>query len=1075
MGQSGVLALRQQEFDVAYDNLEKARAIVPDNSKIESMLGLVEAKRGKFAEAIAHLRKAVDLDRRNSIALYALALEIERQSGENSESEAQSLIEMILQDQPANLAAQLELIRIAAKRGDAETVKKVIAQVGQRASNWSPEINQQFVALQTAANGPNVRAAAGQVAFLRNFLVRLPEYRQSLAAIKNPTEETGEPFERFVKLQTPKFEPAAPDEATAFSVEPIDVGEGKRPWIKAMSLDGDGPPVIAAANGRDVKVGATTLSFPGGANAVAPTMDGIIGFDYDYDFKTDIFMAGAGGLKLYKQESREKFVDVTARMRLTASLIGSSYDGAWAADIDLDGDLDVVAGPSEGQPMVLRNNGDGTFKELRPFAGAEKLRSFVYADFDGDGDPDAALLDGNFRLKVYGNERLGGFREPSIPGGIESIFSIGAADIDSDGKLDLLLLDFHLALKRLTGRGGGEGWEVAEVFGRQVESVPVPPAPGSGSLLIADFDNNGALDVVVAGKMWLNGSPNKKLRSIDSGDPFTTSAADLNGDGRVDLLALNSDLQPARLINRGEKNYHWQLIRPRAAKATGDQRINSFGVGGEIEIRAGLLYQKQVINSPLVHFGLGEQPQTDVARIIWPNGSVQGEFELKADQAVLAEQRLKGSCPSLFAWNGRAMKFVKDCAPWSPALGLHINAQSTAGIGQTEEWMKIRGDQIAPLDGYYDLRITAELWETFYIDHYSLIVVDHPVGVEIFTDERFSIPPPELTIYATSETKPFAGAVDDNGNDVTEIVRALDEKYLDTFGRGRYQGVTRDHFVELELPEDAPRQGPLWLIAHGFVHPTDGTVNIAMSQPDNYTAPKGLSLEVPDGRKGWKIARSSLGFPAGKKKTILVDLSNVFASKTPRRLRLRTNMELYWDKLEWAAGANEKRIKTTRLNPHVAELRFRGFSTMRRADDSSPELPDYDRLEFTGQKWRDLIGYYTRFGDIRELLEKVDDRIAIVNAGDEMRFRFRALADPEAGWTRDYVLVGVGWIKDGDYNSTFSKTVLPLPDGQMREYTRPPKQLEDDPVYRRHAHDWQVFHTRYVTPERFVDALRPGK
>ncbi len=1069
----GVLALRQQEFDSAYENLERARAIVPHNSAVEGMLGLVEARRGKFAEAIAHLRKAVELDPQNLKASYALAQEIERQGGESSDAEAQKIIENILQAQPDNLAAQLELTRIAAKRGDAETAKKAIERIGAHASNWPPEITQQFTALRTAASGPNVRAAATQVAFLRNVLVRTPAYRQSLASIKNPTEETGEPFERFLKLPMPNYQPAQPDEAISFNAEPIRTGEGKWHWIGAISLDGDGPPAVALANGREVRVGNAALSFPGGAVARPPSIDQIIGFDYDYDFKTDILMVGAGGLRLYRQESRDKFVDVTAKMGLPATVTNGVYTGAWAADIDLDGDQDVVLGAVEGEALVLRNNGDGTFKELRPFTGTEKMRSFVYADLDGDGDPDSALLDNNYRLKVFSNERLGAFRERSLPGGIESIFAIGATDLNSDGVLDLLLLDYYFALKRLSDKGHGEGWEMVEVFGRQVVGNTAPPPAGSVPILSGDLDNNGAQDLVLGELIWLNGSQNNNPRRIDPGNLLAAAATDLTSDGRIDLLALSSEMQPMRLVNRGTKNYHWQIIRPRAGKATGDQRINSFGIGGEIEVRAGLLYQKQVLNSPIVHFGLGEQTQTEVLRIIWPNGSVQGEFELKADQAVLAEQRLKGSCPSLFAWNGKSFEFVKDCAPWSPALGLHINAQITAAIQQTEEWMKIRGDQLAPRDGYYDLRITAELWETYYIDHYSLLVVDHRAETEIFTDERFAIPPPELKIYPTAKPRPFARAVDDRGEDASEIVRTLDDRYLDTFGRGRYQGVTRDHFVELELPEEAPREGDLWLIAHGFVHPTDGTVNIAMSQPEKYTPPKGLSLEVSDGKGGWRVARPAVGFPAGKKKTILIDLTNIFAQNGPRQVRLRTNMEVYWDKLEWAGGAGDPQLKLTRLNPEVAELRFRGFSRMNRVDDSSPELPIYNQLEFTGQKWRDLIGYYTRYGEINELTEKTDDRIVIVNAGDEMRFRFKALPGPEAGWTRDYVLIGNGWIKDGDLNSTFSKTVLPLPDAKMRQYTEPPQRLEDDPVYKRHSRDWQDFHTRYVTPDRFRSAMIP--
>jgi hypothetical protein len=124
------------------------------------------------------------------------------------------------------------------------------------------------------------------------------------------------------------------------------------------------------------------------------------------------------------------------------------------------------------------------------------------------------------------------------------------------------------------------------------------------------------------------------------------------------------------------------------------------------------------------------------------------------------------------------------------------------------------------------------------------------------------------------------------------------------------------------------------------------------------------------------------------------------------------------------------------------------------------------------QVWRDLIGYYTRFGDVRELLEKIDDRYVIMNAGDEMTFRFQAQPAPPAGWVRDYIIIGDGWIKDGDYNSTFSKTVQPLPYHAKQEYTTPPGSLEDEWVYKQHPEDWQKYHTRYVTPDVFKNALR---
>ena len=156
------------------------------------------------------------------------------------------------------------------------------------------------------------------------------------------------------------------------------------------------------------------------------------------------------------------------------------------------------------------------------------------------------------------------------------------------------------------------------------------------------------------------------------------------------------------------------------------------------------------------------------------------------------------------------------------------------------------------------------------------------------------------------------------------------------------------------------------------------------------------------------------------------------------------------------------------------ELQYRGFSRIEAADDTSPELPTaYAPVERQGQKWRDLTGFHTRYGDVSELLRDIDDRYVIMNAGDEMRLTFPALAPPEDGWTRDFVLIGDGWVKDGNVNTTFSKTVLPLPAHDLPDYDTPPGNLEDDPVYCRHSEDWQTYHTRYVTPSLFERGIRP--
>ncbi|MFC2085899.1 hypothetical protein ACFLRO_01660, partial [Bacteroidota bacterium] len=132
-------------------------------------------------------------------------------------------------------------------------------------------------------------------------------------------------------------------------------------------------------------------------------------------------------------------------------------------------------------------------------------------------------------------------------------------------------------------------------------------------------------------------------------------------------------------------------------------------------------------------------------------------------------------------------------------------------------------------------------------------------------------------------------------------------------------------------------------------------------------------------------------------------------------------------------------------------------------------------LASTGQMWRDLVGYYTRFGDVTELLAQVDDRYVIMNAGDEMVFTFEAPSPPPSGYVRDFVLVGDGWVKDGDLNTSYSTTVRPLPDHQNIDYATAPGLLEEDPVYLRHSGDWETYHTRYVDPDRFnTRGLGPG-
>jgi tetratricopeptide (TPR) repeat protein len=1073
----GILALRQRKFEEATQRLQKARDLAPKNDQIYSLLGLMESQQGNATQSLADLRKAVDLNPRNLRAIYALAEETERQGGANSEAEFKALLQKILSAQPDNLAALLELARVAAKQGDSATVQSSVQQIAARSSAWPPEVKKQLVDLQQSiASGAELRNVATQTTFLRNVLMRVPEYRMSLRQIKAAPGEEAEPFTKFLRMQSPDFRPSPPDSGLTFTSQPLPgAATGSWNWAGAIHLASAGAPVTAVANGREVRLGSgATLPFPGGNGTSVPGPEGVLPFDYNYDFKTDLLLAGAGGVRLFRQDSPSAFVDVTPQMKLPKSVISAAYTGAWAVDIEADGDLDVVLGADGGVPTVLRNNGDDTFAVIHPFSAIVGLRGFAWADLDGDGNPDAAIIDAAGHLHVFMNERQGQFRERQLPASISTVKAIAVADANNDGVLDLLAVQPNGAIVRISDKNEGQSWETAEIA-----RVPDPAHQLAGEvrLYVAELDNNGALDLVLSGSggtlVWLGDEKNTfNLLDRASAPPSVFAIADVDSNGRLDLVGLNADGTPVLGVNHGTKNYHWQVVRPHAVQAVGDQRINPFGIGGEIEIRSGMLVQKQEILGPQLHFGLGDQPQAEVVRVVWPNGTVRAEFDVKADQEVLTEQRLKASCPFLFAYNGKQMEFVKDAVPWGSAIGLRINTLGSAEIAATGEWYKIGREQLVPQNGYYDVRITAELWEVYYYDYLALMAVDHPAGTEIYVDERFVIPPSKLKYTVVEAPRPIARAFDDLGDDVTDLVSTLDGKAVNSFGRGQFQGITRDHYIEVDLGEDAPKSGPLYLIAQGSIHDTESSVNVAVAQGSRWKA-HGMALEIPDGHGGWITAQDNLGFPAGRKKTVLFNLTDIFRPGTPRKVRICTNLEIYWDALHWAKGLPNAPVKEVTLSPSAADLHYRGYSVMHMPGLArAPEVPDYNQIEGTKQHWRDLIGYYTRYGDVRELLLEVDDRYVIVNSGDEMSLRFPEQPAPPQGWVRDFVMKGDGWIKDGDYNSTFSKTVLPLPYHAQNSYTVRPGALEDEHAYREHPDDWKNFHTRYVTPEVFKNALR---
>jgi hypothetical protein len=200
-----------------------------------------------------------------------------------------------------------------------------------------------------------------------------------------------------------------------------------------------------------------------------------------------------------------------------------------------------------------------------------------------------------------------------------------------------------------------------------------------------------------------------------------------------------------------------------------------------------------------------------------------------------------------------------------------------------------------------------------------------------------------------------------------------------------------------------------------------------------------------------------VGFPAGKTKTMVLDVSSILKRDDPR-LRISSTLCLYWDSIRLSVGEDAAQV-TTALPVHGSRLWARGFSApLPSESDTSPEMFDWD-THADQPRWNQHPGAYTRYGDVLALLETVDDQFVIMGAGDALELRFDASLLPPLpeGWTRDYLVYLDGWAKDRDPNTLSALEVEPLPHHGMGTYPPPPGlEYPDDAEHRAWREKWNT-------------------
>jgi hypothetical protein len=271
-----------------------------------------------------------------------------------------------------------------------------------------------------------------------------------------------------------------------------------------------------------------------------------------------------------------------------------------------------------------------------------------------------------------------------------------------------------------------------------------------------------------------------------------------------------------------------------------------------------------------------------------------------------------------------------------------------------------------------------------------------------------------------------AGTLD--GREVTEALRSVDGRRVSptTLRTPQLRGLAEPHGVILDFgPLDTNR--PLVLVMNGWLRFGGGMANIAASQDPSLPFPF-PSLEAEVARGIWKPVAVTVGAPAGKTKTILVDLEGKLPPGT-RRLRLREAFEIHWDRIALLEKAHDARTKITFVKPTEADLHFRGFSVLQNLPPDCPLTPDYTRVSANSYWTITPEGWCTRYGDVSELVGARDEGLVLLNTGDELTLSFsEALLPPKAaGAVREFFLYADGWDKDSDFHVAAGRQVEPLP------------------------------------------------
>jgi tetratricopeptide (TPR) repeat protein len=834
--------------------------------------------------------------------------------------------------------------------------------------------------------------------------------------------------------------------------------------------------------------------------------------DFDNDGRPDLLITGAGEQRLFRNTGKGGFEDVTAKAgldKLSAVCLGAAFidldqDGdldlvvtRFAATVEValaylsdsakskemrppTGGLSIYLNVGQAPPLVQGEIGPLLTTAFQPLTEPAALLgqparvvNLAAGDFDGDRDLDLLVLADGAAGEFIVNDRLLHFHREPLPAELLPPGRWNGAlvlDVNRDGRGDLFLVrdggnPVLLLGQRATGQKEAGKWF-------QPGAVKSPPLLQAQAV---DLDLDCLTDVVglttERKPVLLHNDGTRLVHAPDAFGPHTAWPKDLaalrvgnfRGQGLPDLLIWSEAAGLALYANQGNGNHGlWvDLHGRRGVEEINKLSCNADGFGtrvlvhadeawatvDNVTLSAGLGQSRQ----PLL-LGLGRHEQADVVRLYWPDYSWQAEFSpafVQGHVKIAHHNRKPGSCPLLFAWDGRRFGFITDF------LGAGSMGEMQADGGhrppRPEESVKIEAEQLVPRDGQYFLKVSNPFDEIHYFDRLQLVALDHPADVRVYPDERFTSPgpPPTQELFAFRQEIFPVQARDHRGRDVTATLRSWDRACVDGFARRAWLGYAEEHWVELDFGDRLAQFGlkdRLVLCLAGWTEYPYPEAIWAATQAGVETKAPVLERRAADGT--WQTLVADAGFPAGLPRMMTLELTGKLGG--PRCvLRLRTNLEIFWDQIFVAPLLPAGAFRSTSLEVGTATLAARGCVQEYSPDGRQPTLYDHDRLETTPVAR--VSGRLTRLGDVTELLRELDDRFVIFGPGDEITVAFDAgrLPPLPVGWKRSFVLRTWGYTKDTGPFTAHGDTVEPLPFRAMGNYPYGADRRHPDEEYQR--------------------------